>query len=116
MSIRPAAFDSRVRKGGNMIRKACRVLCPICSSLADPVLTNAEVFVKRTSTKKVGAKLVAFQCNAASHVFFIRSEDLGNALPQQLTTDPGDKKEAVGAQALTRGSTSKAPGKQQLSC
>ena len=53
-----------------------RTLCPICSSPAVPVLTDAQVFLRRGSTKKVGARLRVFHCDAASHIFFVRCEDL----------------------------------------
>ena len=59
-----------------------RTLCPICSSPADPVLADAEVFVKRVSAKKVGAELKVFHCNLASHIFFVRTEDLARAIPR----------------------------------
>ena len=70
-----------------MIQGDPRTLCPICSSPSEPVLTDAHVFVRRGSTKKVGAELRVFHCDAASHIFFVRSEDLARAFAHLSATE-----------------------------
>jgi hypothetical protein len=70
--------------------------CPLCNSPSDLVLSDAHIYVKRTREQKVGAHLKMFHCKSASHIFFVRSDDLAKAMAQLAAVDSVVAEESAG--------------------